>query len=77
MVHQVMEDWLNNKPIDSEDEEKFVTPFIQLVTEFDKSNIIAEKILWNHEHKVAGTTDVLQDFKRYNLFYSRNSSRCA
>ena len=75
MVHQVMEDWLNNKPIDSEDEEKFVTPFIQLVTEFDKSNITAEKVLWNHEHKVAGTTDVLQDFKRYFNVYDFKTNK--
>jgi|TARA_R110001583_G_scaffold15350_1_gene63307 hypothetical protein len=76
-VHQVMEDWLNDKAIDFEDEEKYVKPFLEIVDEtFDKSTITPEKRLWNHEHKVAGTTDVFQDNKRFfNLYDFKTNKR--
>ena len=53
---------------------KYVKPFLEIVDEtFDKSTITPEKRLWNHEHKVAGTTDVFQDNKRFfNLYDFKN-----
>jgi len=75
-VHQVMEDWLNGNDVDIKDKVSYVEPFEKLVDDFDKSLITPEKRLWNHEHKVAGTTDVYQDHKRFfNLYDFKTNKR--
>ncbi len=75
-VHQVMEDWLNGNDVDIKDMVSYVEPFEKLVDDFDKSLITPEKRLWNHEHKVAGTTDVYQDHKRFfNLYDFKTNKR--
>tara|TARA_R100000781_G_scaffold113592_1_gene82429 strand:+ start:734 stop:1447 length:714 start_codon:yes stop_codon:yes gene_type:complete len=75
-VHQVMEDWLNGEDVDIKDMVSYVEPFEKLVDDFDKSLITPEKRLWNHEHKVAGTTDVYQDHKRFfNLYDFKTNKR--
>jgi|TARA_R100000005_G_C4999661_1_gene206430 ATP-dependent exoDNAse (exonuclease V) beta subunit len=67
-VHNVMEDYLNLQPIGEEDEEKYVFTFEEIHV-FNRKIITPEKRLWNHEYKVAGTTDVYEDHgKSFNLF---------
>jgi len=74
-VHQVMEDWLNDQDVQIKDVISYVEPFEKLVEDFDKSLITPEKRLWNHEYKVAGTTDVYQDFSTYFNLYDFKTNK--
>ena len=73
-VHNVMEDYLNGEAVSAEDEEKYVFPFEQIHV-FNKKLVIPEKRLWNHEHKLAGTTDVFEDHSTYFNLYDFKTNK--
>ena len=67
-IHLVMENWLHDKDITSEEKELYTDP-IERIWQPDRSKIEPEKKLWLHEYKIAGTTDVYETQGKYfNLF---------
>jgi hypothetical protein len=74
-IHLVMENWLHSQPVSDEDKELYITPMEQ-IWEPDRKIIEPEKRLWNHEHKIAGTTDVFEDNEKYfNLYDFKTNKR--
>jgi hypothetical protein len=74
-IHLVMENWLHSQPVNDEDKELYVKPMEQ-IWEPDRKIIEPEKRLWNHEHKIAGTTDVFEDNEKYfNLYDFKTNKR--
>jgi len=63
-IHLVMENWLHDKDITSEEKKLYTDP-IERIWQPDRSKIEPEKKLWLHEYKIAGTTDVYETQGKY------------
>ena len=74
-INLVMENWLKGEEVSEEDNKKYVKPIEDIWTP-DRSKIAPEKRLWLHEYKLAGTTDVFEDNKKYfNLYDFKTNKR--
>mgnify|MGYP003110164605 FL=1 len=73
-IHLVMEDWLHDKTVSSDDYDNYVKP-IEAIWEPDRKKIEPEKRLWLHEHKVAGTTDVFENNGKYFNLYDFKTNK--
>ena len=73
-VHKVMENWLLSEKIKDEDYELYVKPLEQIWYP-EKNKIEPEKRLWNHEFKIAGTTDVYENNGKYFNLYDFKTNK--
>ena len=65
-VHLVLENWIKGKPLKSED-----AKIVKLLSDMwsPPFAVTSEKMLWDHEYKIAGTIDVYEDHGKYfNIF---------